>query len=386
VYFSRYKIKKQNNRYRIASTHLIKAVMKYRLLLSCLLLCFCQFAVGQIASRKYSNEFLQIGVGARALAMSNSYVASVDDVTSGYWNPAGLTGIQSNRQVSLMHAEYFAGIAKYDYGSFAAKLDDKSAFGLSFIRFGVDNIPNTTELIDAGGNINYDRITSFSAADYAFIASYARKTGIEGLSVGVNAKVVHRLVGEFAKAWGFGLDAGAQYRLGQWKFGAMARDITSTFNAWNYTLNQQTIDVWTRTGNEIPQNSIEVTLPRLILGGGRYFQLNEKFSLLAETNLNFTFDRKRNVLISSNATSIDPHAGMELGYGGFVFLRAGIGNIQYVTDLYGRRQTSLQPNMGLGVKIGSFTIDYALTDIGDQSVALYSNIFSLKFDINKQNR
>jgi hypothetical protein len=361
-------------------------LMTHKIFLCCLFIVSACTAFGQISTRKYSNEFLQIGVGARALGMSNSYVSSVDDVTSGYWNPAGLTGIKSDRQVSLMHAEYFAGIAKYDYGSFAAKLDDQSAFGLSFIRFGVDNIPNTTELIDAGGNINYDRITSFSAADYAFIASYARKMPIEGLSIGVNAKVVHRLVGEFAKAWGFGLDAGAQYRVGQWRFGAMARDVTSTFNAWSYSLNQQTIDVWTRTGNEIPQNSIEVTLPRLILGGGRYFQLNEKFSLLAETNLNFTFDRKRNVLIRSNATSIDPTAGFEFGYGGFVFLRAGIGNIQYVTDLYGRRQTSLQPNMGLGVRIGSFTIDYALTDIGDQSVALYSNIFSLKFDINKQNR
>ena len=43
-----------------------------------------------------------------------------------------------------------------------------------------------------------------------------------------------------------------------------------------------------------------------------------------------------------------------------------------------------QPNIGVGVKIKALTIDYALTDIGDQSVALYSNVFSLKLDINKQ--
>ena len=116
---------------------------------------------------KYSNEFLAIGVGGRSLGMSNASVASIDDVTSGYWNPAGLLSIKNDMQFGLMHSEYFAGIAKYDYGALARRIDSSSAFGLSFIRFGVDNIPNTTELIDNSGNVNYDNITQFSAADYA---------------------------------------------------------------------------------------------------------------------------------------------------------------------------------------------------------------------------
>ncbi|MDG2497959.1 MAG: hypothetical protein P8M66_00420, partial [Flavobacteriaceae bacterium] len=40
-------------------------------------------------ARKYSNEFLNIGVDASALGMSNAVVASSNDVNSGYWNPAG---------------------------------------------------------------------------------------------------------------------------------------------------------------------------------------------------------------------------------------------------------------------------------------------------------
>jgi hypothetical protein len=336
--------------------------------------------------RKYSNEFLAIGVGARALGMSNSYVASVNDVTSGYWNPAGLLGITSNIEVSLMHAEYFAGIAKYDYGSFATRLDTNSALGFSMIRFGVDNIPNTTELIDANGNINYDRVTSFSAADYAFITSYARKTKVPGLNIGGNAKVIHRLVGDFARSWGFGLDVGLQYHKNNWRFGAMARDITSTFNAWSFSLSDEMIDVFQRTGNEIPESSVEVTMPRLIVGAARTVSIKEKFSIMAEANMDFTFDRKRNVLIKSNFASIDPHLGIEVGYLNFIFLRAGLGNIQTVTDIENRSETSFQPNMGVGVKIGKLSIDYALTDIGDRSVALYSNIFSLKLDISKQER
>ena len=69
--------------------------------------------------RKYSNEFLNIGAGARGLSMGGAQVASVQDGTSGYWNPAGLVGVKDNPELNLMHAEYFAGIGKYDFASIA---------------------------------------------------------------------------------------------------------------------------------------------------------------------------------------------------------------------------------------------------------------------------
>ncbi len=42
---------------------------------------------------------------------------------------------------------------------------------------------------------------------------------------------------------------------------------------------------------------------------------------------------------------------------------------------------SFQPNIGLGFKYKGIQVDYALTDLGNQSTALYSNIFSLKVDL-----
>jgi len=334
---------------------------------------------------KYSNEFLAIGVGARALSMANSSIANVDDVTAGYWNPAGLNGLTSDIQVGYMHNEYFAGIAKYDYGALAARIDATTVIGFTpLLRLGVDDIPDTTELIDADGNINYDRIKSFAAADYAFIFSYAKKAKIEGLTYGVNAKVIHRKVGEFATSWGFGLDVGAQYQMGPWKFGAVGRDITSTFNAWSFNT-ENLAEVFTITNNEIPENGLEVTLPKILLGGGRKFKLSEKFSLYSEIDLDVTLDGKRNVLISGKPISIDPHMGVELEYGGFAFLRGGLGYIQKVTNLEGEESYTMQPNMGLGVKIKSLYIDYALTNIG-QSVGLLSNVFSLKININKRTK
>lgn len=351
------------------------------------------FAVGLTGSQvfaqdntpKYSNEFLNIGVSARALGMSNAFLATCDDVTGGYWNPAALLGVKSDLQVGLMHASYFANIAKYDYGGVAKSIDQNSAAGFSIIRFGVDDIPNTTELIDAEGNIDYDRITTFSAADYGFIFSYARKSKIPGLNLGANAKIVHRKVGDFGKSWGFGLDAALTYSKKNWRFAAVGRDITTTFNAWSYNLDETTKEVFTATGNEIPENSLEITMPKLLTGVSYSTKIKKNFSITGEVDIDMTFDGKRNVLLPANPVSFDPHFGFEAGYKNIVFLRGGLGNIQRIKTFEGAEELNVQPNFGLGVKIKIFSIDYAFTDVGNVSEALYSNVFSLKVDIVKQN-
>lgn len=358
-------------------TSIRKGLLRYGLLIVATVLAGEVFA----QAPKYSNEFLAIGVGARGMAMSGAQVASVNDVTAGYWNPVGLLGIKDKFQVTAMHAEYFAGIAKYDYGAFAKPIDSTSAIGLSVIRFGVDDIPNTTQLIDGQGNIDYDRITSFTAADYAFIVSYAKKTGVKGLSIGGNLKVIHRLVGDFANAWGFGLDFAANYQHKGWRFSAVARDVTSTFNAWNFTLDDETIEVFQATDNEIPQNGLELTLPRLIFGVAKEFNFSDRFSLLSEINLVNTFDGRRNVVVSADPISIEPVVGLEASYLKIVFLRAGVNNVQRYLNELNSQEWGFQPNMGIGVKIKSLSIDYALTNIGETSQALSSHVFSLRLDI-----
>ena len=127
-------------------------------------------------TRKYSNEFLNIGVDAAALGMSKSVTASSADVNSIYWNPAGLANINVN-QGALMHTSHFAGIANYDYAAvaIAPKEDDGIVLAFSIIRFGVDDILNTTQLIDSEGNVDFNRISLFSAADYAITTGIAKE-------------------------------------------------------------------------------------------------------------------------------------------------------------------------------------------------------------------
>ena len=125
---------------------------------------------------KYSNEFLNIGAGARGMSMGNAQVASVSDGTAGYWNPAALADIRTSPQLNLMHAEYFAGIGKYDYANLVLPLkDNKRTLGLTLLRFAVDDIPNTVFLVQPDGSIDFSNITTFSSADYAFIVSLAQQ-------------------------------------------------------------------------------------------------------------------------------------------------------------------------------------------------------------------
>lgn len=358
-----------------------------------LLLLVAQGLQAQITAPKYSNEFLSMGVGGRALGMANTQVAIVSDVTAGYWNPAGLMRNNNKYQFSLMHAEYFAGIASFDYAAFATPIDSFSHLGVSVIRFAVDDIPDTRFLYDVNGAVNYDNIRFFSAADYGFLLSYAKRfkkrylghlpLDMRKVSVGANFKVVHRLAGNFASAWGFGLDAGAQYRGKDWQFGIMVRDVTGTFNAWSHNP-ELLMDVYAQTGNVIPDNSIEVTLPKTIIGIARPVIRKKKFGLLAAMDLDLTFDGKRNTVLRTNLVSADPKAGLEFNYMHTFFVRTGAGNVQRVKNFDGSYYSTVQPNFGIGLQLKKFNIDYAMTNIGNLSDVLYSHIFSLKINLNEK--
>lgn len=331
-------------------------------------------------TRKYSNEFMNIGVDAAALGMSNAVVSQTSDVNSGYWNPAGLVHLEDT-QLALMHSSYFANIANYNYIAFGMPLDKQSAIGVSLIRFGVDDILDTTQLIDDQGTINYDRISTFSTADYGLTFSYARKLPLDGLNFGVNAKIIRRIIGDFASSWGFGLDAGVQFETdSDWKFGIMARDISTTYNAWS--INEDKFDQISGAidgeNQELPETT-EITIPKLQLGVSKKWTINYDYTILGAVNLNARFEENNDVFSTSFA-SINPALGFEFGYADLVFLRSGFGNFQNEIQLDNSENLTFQPNFGVGFKYKGIQIDYAFTDIGDQSAALYSNVFSLKID------
>ncbi len=339
-------------------------------------------ALSQTLAPKYSNEFLSIGVGARALGMGGAQVSSARDVTSAYWNPAALMGIQHKYDVSLMHSEYFAGVAQYDYLGFSTPIKSESQVAISLIRFGVDDIPDTRFLYDANGALNYNKIQFFNAADYALLLSYARDLS-DHFKVGMNAKIIHRNVGKFAQAWGFGLDLGGIYVKDRMTVGLMLRDITTTFNAWSHDADLVR-EVYAQTNNVVPINSVEITLPRAISSISYDWKIGTQFNLLTALDLDMTFDGKRNTVISTSLVSIDPKFGLEAGFQNIAFLRAGVSNFQYIKDFEGEKSLNFSPSMGIGVFLNErFQIDYALSDIGNVSETPYSHVFSVKVSLEK---
>ncbi|NJB81758.1 putative type IX sorting system protein PorV2 [Wenyingzhuangia aestuarii] len=336
--------------------------------------------------RSYSNEFLNIGVGAKAMAMGKSVSSFVTGVEAGYWNPAGIITVQ-DFEFAAMHNSLFNGIGSYDYFGAALPVErDEVAISISIIRLGVDNILNTTNLIDSNGNINYNNVSAFSSADVAAIFSLAKAFPKLHLNVGVNGKIIRRNIGGFAQANGFGFDIGAQYQWKAIKLGAVIRDVTTTFTAWTVDdaifdaiANAQTQEAGQ---NQIAPDKYELTLPKFQIGASYSGQLNEKYSLLASIDLIGRFI-ETNDLFSSKYASFSPNLGLELGYKNRTYFRAGLGNIQREIDFDYSETVTLEPSLGMGIIFKKIHLDYALTNVGASSGVNYSNIFSIKIELNE---
>jgi hypothetical protein len=112
-------------------------------------------------------QSLKIGVGARAAAMGDAYVAIADDATAVYWNPAGIARL-SGQTITLNHTAWPAEIL-FDQAAYV--------FGVKWIpgMFGVNvraltmsrDKVRTTYLPDGTGE-------TFDAGEWAYGLSYAR--------------------------------------------------------------------------------------------------------------------------------------------------------------------------------------------------------------------
>jgi hypothetical protein len=364
--------------------------MKLKNILFLLLIFFTSLAKAQI--RKYANEFLNIGVGSRGLAMGGAQVATTNDATSAFYNPAGLAQVKNNAQIMYMHNLYFNGIASFDYLGFAkpSKSHKGLVLGVNIVRFAIDGIANTLFLYEPDGKPNFSNITSFSTADYAAIITLAKTKQLANkaqLNYGVNTKIIHRNVGSFAKAWGFGFDAGIQYSKKKLTLAAAVKDISTTTTSWSFNFTEREKEQLYLTNNKIPVKSSELTLPRLIIGANYKIPVGKQSSLAAEINADLTFDGQRNVAISSSALSADPKIGLEYSLKNALRLRAGIFNFQkaYVSGDSTNKQTKwiYQPGAGIGVVLQNVYIDYAISNLANQDAPLLSHVFTLRLELNK---
>jgi hypothetical protein len=339
-----------------------------------LLLCF--FLPLGLLAQNYANEFLYLGTGARSLALGQSTVAGTEGLAAAYENPAGLVRMTSS-QVIFTHGAFYGNMAGLDFIAYGRVPREGSAVAVSLLRFGVDNIMNTTRLIDESGTVDYNRITYFSAADYALMLTFSCREIRKGLDGGVTFKILYRHVGKFASGFGLGMDAGLQYHLNKWRFGLLIRDITATHVYWSFDR-----DALEEIRNAVPGTNLseprayEISLPRIRTGIARRFDF-DNYSITAEMDLTHYF-YPRYALISSDYYSMEPSLGLEGGYKNKIFLRMGINGL-YATEYFGARVWRVNPSAGLGVRFKYLDLDYAFVNMLQQG--LNGHVISLKLDL-----
>lgn len=112
-------------------------------------------------------QFLKIGVGGRASAMGDAFVAVANDASTLYWNPAGMVQFPMN-EVIFSHNKWVADI-NHDFLGVVYHLDETNSFGLAFTSLRMDDMKVTTEFSPFGTG------EYFSVSDFAVGVSYARK-------------------------------------------------------------------------------------------------------------------------------------------------------------------------------------------------------------------
>ena len=343
---------------------------------------------------KYGADFLAGGVDARALAMGGANVAHTQNVYSVYWNPSGLAHTEYP-EVAYMHAERFAGIVSFDFAAVAYPVSSTSTVGVSFFRSGVNDIKNTLNAWDAERNqpkANPEsHITSFSAADMAFLVSYARHLG-KRITVGASGKVIRRTIGDFADAWGYSFDAGAQWYGDRFMLGVQIQDLSTMLQSWSVNTsafaiegtNPDTGAPYTFTevfDQELPTGDTYLVLPVVRLGSGLVLPAGSKNAVTLALDLDVAFDGQQANAFNLGELSFHPRLGAEFSFRNLVALRAGINRIA-LTDNYG---LDVVPSVGAGIRLKSLSIDYGFGDFGGLVRDLgYSHRISVHFTWNRE--
>ncbi len=167
-----------------------------------------------LAEDNHAFTTFRVGVGARALAMGGAYTAVADDATAGYWNPAGLTGIERFNLSSMISANVSYD-RQYNYVAMGYNFGRAGWGAFSWVNGGMK---------DLDGYVNHVKSNPFNADEHGFLFSYGNK--LNKLNVGMTFKVGYRKIGADLSESGVGFDAGLKYILTEnVHLGVTARDL-----------------------------------------------------------------------------------------------------------------------------------------------------------------
>lgn len=323
-------------------------------------------AYGQSAAT-YAGEFMQLGVGARSMALGGAGVAISKDVTAGYWNPAGLIGL-TYPSLAGMYENRFDGTVNYNYGAFGAPMGSDASIGLSVFNISIPGIKDTRSAwidmnqngqVDDADRFDTSKVKTFSNWDWGIYLSYAKAADSQ-FSYGATAKVLLRKLDEQNSALGFGFDIGARYLLTpKIVFGATVQDITTTLLSYS-------------------SGTKELVTPTLKLGTAIHVFITEDgyHQVVPTLDADLKFDsRGEAAMVSAGPISADMHLGMEYRFGELFAIRGGYSDQKALT-------------FGAGVKLPKLNVDYAFMSFNqlDQLGNTHRISFSFTFEQDKWKR
>jgi len=283
---------------------------------------------------RYAGEFLNTGAGARALGMGGAFVAVADDGTTAYWSPGGLPALTS-REISFMYCQQFKNLVKTNYISYVHPESRWGAFGISWLRLSVEDIPKTG-YIDANQNNMQDfddkndngikdpgelyiehpiQIGSFDDIEEGVFVTYGLRLS-KAFTVGLNLKYIRQILADNSST-GIGIDAGGLYEVFDgFKVGFNLQDVTKTKLKWDSATKHEDI------------------IPLSVKFGAAYTAQVQ--SLKSVITLSWSLDTKYGT---------EMHYGVEWWLMKILALRVGLNAGEFT--------------VGTGLKLSDFQVDYA---------------------------
>jgi hypothetical protein len=313
----------------------------------------CSLSYGQSKVGTTVANFLQIGAGARGVAVGEAATASTRDISGLYWNPA-LLAYGSENQVYFNHIQWFADI-DLNYGSALLSFAGLGNFAATFYTLSADQIEVTTEEYPNGTGDLY------TVQDLMAALSYARAL-TERFNIGASLKYIHSQIWNNT-ASAIAVDVGLTYRT---PYDAVTLGMSiSNFGSemqMRGTDNSVRFDPDYRVGGNndgiiAEQRTRSWDLPILFRFGLAYDMLRtESHQILVMSDVLYP---------SSNENYVN--VGLEYGFMGSYFLRAG-----YRQLLLADREGGL--TLGAGVEMYRIRVDYAYSDRGVLNDVQYFSI------------
>jgi len=301
-------------------------------------------------------QFLKIGVGSRAVAMGEAYVATANDVSAIYWNPSGLAGLQKNAAM-FFHADWLADI-KFDHGAFAVPVGGVGTFGGFFTVLGVpEDFVRTVHDPEGTGE-------RFTAADYALGITYARQI-TERFSFGITGKYIRERIWNMTSS-SVAMDVGILYV-------SQFHDLRIGMTMLNFGTKMQ---MWGR--NALLFVDIDPTLD----GNNEAIRAHldmERWDIPLQFRVGVAMDplKTDNMKLTLGMDAIHPidnkefvNVGFELGLRNLIFLRGGYRGIGI-----DQREGGLTLGAGINLSMGgsAMQVGYAYVDYGRlSSVSRYT--------------